>query len=119
MMWRLIDPQHPMYDARHWRRSSATRSSASTRRCDDFVGEVMTRVPPGTPILIVSDQRVPSSFRQSVNLKHCWCRTGSWRFRAGRRAKKAQDLFGGGTFWENVDWNHTGRLRDGPRSDFT
>ena len=21
--------------------------------------------------------------------------------------KKLQDLFGGGTFWENVDWTHT------------
>ena len=45
MMWRLIDPQHPMYD-----KALAAKFGDSIervyRRCDDFVGEVMSRVEP-------------------------------------------------------------------------
>ena len=54
MMWRLIDPTHPMYD-----KALAAKFGDSIervyRRCDEFVGEVMSRVDAGTPILIVSD----------------------------------------------------------------
>ena len=66
MMWRLIDPTHPMYD-----KALAAKFGDSIervyRKCDEFVGEVMTRVDPDTPILIVSDHGF-HSFRQSVNL---------------------------------------------------
>ena len=66
MMWRLIDPTHPMYD-----KALAAKFGDSIervyRKCDDFVGEVMSRVGPDTPILIVSDHGF-HSFRQSVNL---------------------------------------------------
>jgi predicted AlkP superfamily phosphohydrolase/phosphomutase len=106
MMWRLIDPQHPMYD-----KTLAARFGDSIervyRRCDDFVGEVMARVPPGTPILIVSDHGF-HSFRQSVNL-NTWLVQNGFMALQGQAPgeKKLQDLFGGGTFWENVDWTHT------------
>src|SRR5262249_30652278 len=106
MMWRLIDPQHPMYD----KTLAAQFGDAIERvyrRCDDFVGEGMTRVPQGTPILIVSDHGF-HSFRQSVNLNTWLVQT---RFMAlqgqAPGEKKLQDLFGGGTFWENVDWTRT------------
>ncbi len=106
MMWRLIDPTHPMYD-----KALAAKYGDSIdrvyRRCDDFVGEVMSRLDATTPILIVSDHGF-HSFRQSVNLN-------TWLVQEGFMAiqgqppgeKKLQDLFGGGTFWENVDWTHT------------
>ncbi len=106
MMWRLIDPAHPMYD-----KALAAKFGDSIervyRKCDDFTGEVMSRVDPGTPILIVSDHGF-HSFRQSVNLN-------TWLVQEGFMAiqgqppgdKKLQDLFGGGTFWENVDWTRT------------
>jgi len=106
MMWRLIDPQHPMYD----KALAAQFGDAIERvyrRCDDFVGEVMARVPEGTPILIVSDHGF-HSFRQSVNL-NTWLVQAGFMAIQGQAAgeKKLQDLFGGGTFWENVDWAHT------------
>ena len=45
MMWRLIDPAHPMYDT-----ALAAKFGDSIervyRKCDDFVGEVMARVDP-------------------------------------------------------------------------
>lgn len=107
MMWRLIDPQHPMYD-----KALAVKFGDSIervyRRCDDFVGEVMSRVPQGTPIVIVSDHGF-HSFRQSVNL-NTWLVEHGFMTLQGQAPgeKKLDDLFGGsGTFWENVDWSHT------------
>jgi len=106
MMWRLIDPQHPMYD-----KNLATRFGDSIervyRRCDDFVGEVMAKVDQSTPIVIVSDHGF-HSFRQSVNLNTWLVQEGFMAIQGQTPGeKKLQDLFGGGTFWENVDWSRT------------
>ena len=106
MMWRLLDPQHPMYD-----KALAAKFGDSIervyRKCDQFVGEVMARVEPDTPILIVSDHGF-HSFRQSVNL-NTWLVQNGFMALQGQAPgeKKLQDLFGGGTFWENVDWSRT------------
>ena len=106
MMWRLIDPQHPMYD-----KQLAARFGDSIervyRRCDEFVGEVMSRIDPSTPIVIVSDHGF-HSFRQSVNLNTWLVQEGFMAIQGQQPGeKKLQDLFGGGTFWENVDWSRT------------
>ena len=57
MMWRLIDPKHPLYDA-----NLAAQYGDSIervyRRADEFVGEVVKRVGPGVPVMIVSDQGI-------------------------------------------------------------
>ena len=106
MMWRLIDPSHPMYD-----KALAARFGDSIRhvyeKCDQFVGEVMSRVDATTPILIVSDHGF-HSFRYSVNL-NTWLVENGYMALQGQAPgeKKLQDLFGGGTFWENVDWSRT------------
>src|SRR5581483_8949610 len=77
------------------------------RRCDDFVGEVMARVPADTPIVIVSDHGF-HSFRQSVNLNTWLVQNGFMAIQGQAPGEKTlQDLFGGGTFWENVDWSRT------------
>jgi predicted AlkP superfamily phosphohydrolase/phosphomutase len=106
MMWRLIDPGHPMYDA-----TLAARFGDSIervyRRCDQFVGEVLERLEPGTPVLIVSDHGF-HSFRQSVNLNTWLVEQGYMTLRGQAPGeKKLDDLFGGGQFWENVDWSRT------------
>ena len=106
MMWRLIDRSHPMYD-----KTLAARFGDSIervyRRCDEFVGEVVSRVDPGTPILIVSDHGF-HSFRQSVNVNTWLVQEGFMAIQGQQPGeKKLQDLFGGGTFWENVDWSRT------------
>ncbi len=106
MMWRLIDPEHPMYD-----KALAAKFGDSIervyRRCDDFVGEVMARVPADTPIVIVSDHGF-HSFRQSVNLNTWLVQNGFMAIQGQPPGEKTlQDLFGGGTFWENVDWSRT------------
>jgi len=107
MMWRLIDPAHPMYD-----KALAAKFGDSIervyRRCDEFVGEVMSRVDATTPILIVSDHGF-HSFRESVNLNTWLVQEGFMTLQGQAPGeKKLRDLFGGGgQFWENVDWSRT------------
>jgi predicted AlkP superfamily phosphohydrolase/phosphomutase len=107
MMWRLMDPSHPMYD-----KALAAKYGDSIervyRKCDDFVGEVVSRVGPTVPILIVSDHGF-HSFRYSVNLNTWLVQEGFMAIQGQQPGeKKLQDLFGGsGTFWENVDWSRT------------
>jgi predicted AlkP superfamily phosphohydrolase/phosphomutase len=107
MMWRLLDPAHPMYD-----KALAAKYGDSIervyRRCDEFVGEVMSRVDETTPILIVSDHGF-HSFRQAVNLNTWLVQEGFMTLQGQTPGqKRLSDLFGGsGQFWENVDWAHT------------
>jgi predicted AlkP superfamily phosphohydrolase/phosphomutase len=106
MMWRLIDPTHPMYD----KALAAKYGDAIERvyrKCDEFVGEVLARLNGQTPVLIVSDHGF-HAFRQSVNL-NTWLVQQGFMTLEGQAPgdKKLRDLFGGGTFWENVDWSRT------------
>jgi predicted AlkP superfamily phosphohydrolase/phosphomutase len=108
MMWRLIDPQHPMYDA-----ALAAKFGDSIlrvyRRADQFVGEVLERIEPETTVLIVSDHGF-HSWRKAVNLNTWLVQQGYMGIQtqaAQPGEKKLDDLFGGGEFWENVDWSRT------------
>ena len=106
MMWRLIDPKHPMYDAALAAKFGGAIESVY-RRADTFVGEVMDRVDPGTPIMVVSDHGF-HSWRKAVNLNTWLVQNGYMTLQGQAPAdKKLNDLFGGGTFWENVDWSRT------------
>jgi predicted AlkP superfamily phosphohydrolase/phosphomutase len=106
MMWRLIDPAHPMYDAAL---ASTFGDSIERvyRKADDFVGEVVRRVGPDVPVMIVSDHGF-HTWRKAVNLD-TWLVQNGYMALTGQQQgdKKLADLFGGGTFWENVDWSHT------------
>jgi predicted AlkP superfamily phosphohydrolase/phosphomutase len=105
MMWRLIDPKHPLYDA-----ALAEKFGDSIervyRRADDFVGEVVKRVGRDMPVMIVSDHGF-HSWRKAVNLDTWLVQNGYMVMKGQSADKKLADLFGGGTFWENVDWSRT------------
>jgi len=109
MMWRLIDPKHPMYDA-----TLAAKFGDAIlrvyRRADQFVGEVLERVDPRTTVLIVSDHGF-HTWRKAVNLNTWLVQEGYMTLKTQGGAqpgeKKLDDLFGGGEFWENVDWSRT------------
>jgi predicted AlkP superfamily phosphohydrolase/phosphomutase len=107
MMWRLIDPTHPMYDATLAAKFGGSIASIY-RRADQFVGEVLDHLEPGTPLLVVSDHGF-HSFRQSVNLNTWLVEQGFMTLRGQPPGeKKLDDLFmGNGQFWENVDWSKT------------
>jgi predicted AlkP superfamily phosphohydrolase/phosphomutase len=106
MMWRLMDPKHPMYDAALAAKHGGA-IEAIYRRADQFVAEVLEHLEPGTDLMIVSDHGF-HSWRKAVNLN-------TWLVQQGYMAihgqtpgeKKLDDLFGGGEFWENVDWSKT------------
>jgi predicted AlkP superfamily phosphohydrolase/phosphomutase len=108
MMFRLIDPKHPMYDA-----DLAARYGDSIekiyRRADDLVGHLMAKLPPETVLMVVSDHGF-HSFRRGVNLNTWLTQNGYMRFEGQESGKLTlEDLFGHGKgkFWDGVDWTHT------------
>ena len=106
MMWRLIDPKHPMYDAALAEKYGDSIASIY-RRSDQFVGEVMERVGPNVPILIVSDHGF-QSFRKAVNVNTWLVQEGFMTLKGQESGeKRLDDLFVAGTFWEHVDWSRT------------
>ena len=116
MMWRLIDPKHPMYDAALAAKFGGAIESVY-RRADDFIGEVMERVDPGTPILVVSDHGF-HSWRKAVNLNTWLVQNGYMTLQGQRPAdKKLDDLFGGGHVLGERRLDADPRLRHGHRPD--
>ncbi len=106
MMWRLIDPDHPMYNA-ELARLHGDAILHVYQRADRFVGDLLGRLPPDTTVLVVSDHGF-HSFRWAVNLNTWLVRQGYMTLHGQQPDdKKLDDLFGGGTFWENVDWSRT------------
>ena len=106
MMWRLIDPSHPMYDAGL---ASTFGSSIERvyRRSDQFMGELLDQLGPDVPVLVVSDHGF-HSWRKAVNLNTWLVQEGYMALRRPESTDKTlDDLFGGGEFWEHVDWSRT------------
>jgi predicted AlkP superfamily phosphohydrolase/phosphomutase len=106
MMFRLIDPKHPLYDA-----ALAGKYGDSIekiyRRADDLVGRIRAKLPPDTVLMVVSDHGF-HSFRRSVNLNTWLVQNGYLVFSGpGGGPKGLANLFGHGRFWEGVDWTKT------------
>jgi predicted AlkP superfamily phosphohydrolase/phosphomutase len=105
MMWRLIDPKHPMYDS-----ALAGKYGDSIekvyRRADDLVGRLRQRVPKDALFLVMSDHGF-HSFRREVNLNTWLVENGYMVVKGASRQKSLADLFGRGRFFEGVDWSRT------------
>ncbi len=105
MMFRLIDPKHPMYDA-----DLAAKYGDSIekiyRRADDLVGKLRAKLPPGVTFMVMSDHGF-HSFRRGVNLNTWLVKNGYMKFEGQSQMKGLEDLFGRGKFWEGVDWSQT------------
>jgi predicted AlkP superfamily phosphohydrolase/phosphomutase len=105
MMWRLIDPRHPMYDA-----DLAAKYGDSIekvyRRADDFVGRVRQKVPRDALFMVMSDHGF-HSFRREVNLNTWLVENGYMVVHGQSQEKTLHDLFGRGKFFEGVDWSKT------------
>ena len=107
MMWRYRDTSSPLYDA-----AMAAKYGDSIlriyRRADNFIAEVREHLDPDTEIMIVSDHGF-HSWNKAVNV-NTWLVQQGYMVLKGQsesRDRKLDDLFGGGTFWENVDWSKT------------
>ncbi|TAK15108.1 MAG: hypothetical protein EPO35_08365 [Acidobacteria bacterium] len=107
MMWRYRDTTSPLYNA-----ADAAKYGDSIlriyRRADNFIAEVLEHLEPDTEIMIVSDHGF-HSWNKAVNV-NTWLVQQGYMVLKGQgesRDRKLDDLFGGGTFWENVDWSKT------------
>lgn len=107
MMWRYRDTSSPLYNA-----ADAAKYGDSImrvyKRADAFVGQVVDRLEPGTQVMIVSDHGF-HGWNKAVNV-NTWLVEQGYMVLKGQgesRDRKLDDLFGGGTFWENVDWSKT------------
>jgi predicted AlkP superfamily phosphohydrolase/phosphomutase len=107
MMWRFIDRTHPMYNE-----ADAAQYGDSIervyRRVDQFVGEVLEKLEPGTQVMVLSDHGF-HSFRQAVNVNTWLAQNGFLAIHGQRSESKTLDnlFLGSGQFWENVDWSRT------------
>ena len=108
MFWRLIDPQHPMYNRRLAERYGGA-IDRTYMRCDSLVGLFLARARNNNAtVLVVSDHGF-SSFRKAVNINTWLVRNGYMTLSRldPVRDRNLEDLFGRGTFWPNVDWSKT------------
>jgi predicted AlkP superfamily phosphohydrolase/phosphomutase len=108
MFYRLLDPQHPMYDPA----LAAKYGDAILNvyeHMDRIVGEAMARLRPGDTLLVVSDHGF-HTWRRGFN-------TNTWLVANGylvmknqgtrEPAKRLDDLYDRGSFFPNVDWSRT------------
>jgi predicted AlkP superfamily phosphohydrolase/phosphomutase len=107
MMWRFLDPSHPMFDAALAQKYGDAIERVY-RRADQLVGEVVSRVEPGTLVIVMSDHGF-HSFRKAVNLNTWLVQEGYLALSGARSGDKTLDnlFLGSGEFWENVDWTRT------------
>jgi predicted AlkP superfamily phosphohydrolase/phosphomutase len=106
MMFRLIDPKHPMHDAGLAARYGDAIEKVY-RRSDDLVGRLLAKIPKDAVFMVMSDHGF-HSFRRSVNLNTWLVQNGYMVFEGQESGKKTlADLFGKGKFWEGVDWSKT------------
>ncbi len=117
MMWRFIDPRHPMYDPA----LAATWGDAierTYRKCDDLVGRMRAKLPPDAVVFVMSDHGF-HSFRRCVNLNSWLAENGYLVFsgqpsggtKTPRRPLRPGPLLGGSGLEPDP------RLRPRPRAD--
>ncbi|HYK50585.1 MAG TPA: alkaline phosphatase family protein, partial [Terriglobales bacterium] len=98
MLWRLIDPQHPEYDAS----LAAEYGSALPefyQQIDQVLGEVLQRMDDHTTILVLSDHGF-APYNRSFNLN-------TWLLNHGYIALKNEPSPDPSQAFANVDWSRT------------
>ncbi len=98
MFWRLIDPQHPEYDAE----LAAQYGSALPefyQQIDQVLGEVLQRMDDRTTLLVLSDHGF-APYDRSFNLN-------TWLLNHGYITLKSEPNPDQDQAFANVDWSHT------------
>ena len=83
MMWRLIDPKHPMYDA-DLAAKYGDAIEKVYRRADDLVGRLRAKVSKDAVFIVMSDHGF-HSFRRGVNLNTWLVQNGYMAFEGEQR----------------------------------
>jgi predicted AlkP superfamily phosphohydrolase/phosphomutase len=107
MFWRLLDPEHPAYDA-DLAAEFGDAVKDSYVYMDAVVGDVMGRLGPEDRLVVVSDHGF-QTWHKSVNYNTWLVRNGFMTLKRDEDdpEKTLEDLFGQGEFWPNVDWKRT------------
>src|SRR6185503_18967216 len=102
MMWRLFDPQHPMYDPA-LAAKYGNSILESYQAMDNIVGETMKRIPAGTHLMVVSDHGF-KPFRWSMNY-NTWLVKNGYMVLNGQTAdpQSLENLFEQGDFFVNLE----------------
>lgn len=105
VLWRLIDPQHPLYNKEKAEKYGKAIFDAYVKM-DQIVGEAMALLPPDTVFIVCSDHGF-TSFRRGVNYNTWLVKNGFMTLQGQNEVKTLDDLFGQGDFFTNVDWSKT------------
>jgi len=107
MFWRLVDKEHPMYDA-DLEKDFGEAILHVYQRMDRFVGEVRGKYVDRDTLFVVCSDHGFSSFRKGVNLNTWLVKNGYMKLKGQDDPRyNLRDLFGGGDFFTNVDWSGT------------
>ncbi|MCI4398210.1 MAG: alkaline phosphatase family protein [Acidobacteria bacterium] len=106
VLWRYMDPKHPMYDA-----AKAPQYQEEMRkayeRMDKIVGEAMEKMPKDATLIVLSDHGF-ASFRRAVNYNRWLVDNGYMTLKADTGVMTLQDLFDDNRLlFKNVDWSKT------------
>jgi len=110
MFWRLLDRQHPRYDAA----LAKTYGDAILKvyqEADAIVGRVRSHLGKDDVLIVLSDHGF-ESFAKAVNINTYLAHKGFLTLKdtgdtGDVRDRRLEDLFGKGEFWPNVDWSKT------------
>ncbi len=108
MFFRLMDSQSPRYDPKEAQKYGDAILRAY-EQMDQIVGEVERAMEPGATLLIVSDHGF-HGFWWGFNTNTWLVKNGFMTLRnpgIQRKSNSLNDLFGGGSFFPNVDWSRT------------
>ncbi len=106
VLWRYLDPQHPMYDA-----AKAPKYEKALRdayiRMDTIVGEAAASLPKDATLIVLSDHGF-TSFRRAVNTNRWLIDHGYLALKADTGTLTLQDLFDDNRLlFKNVEWSKT------------
>ncbi len=106
ILWRLLDREHPIYDAELAKRYGGAIEE-SYRRMDDLVGRARQLMSPEDVLLVVSDHGF-TSMRRGINYNAWLYQNGLLALRQPAQGLKSlEDLFDRNEFFEHVDWSRT------------
>lgn len=106
ILWRYMDPGHPLYDAQKAPIYQEAMRQAYIRM-DKIVGEARAALPPGASLVVLSDHGF-TSFRRAVNYNRWLVDHGYLVLSADTGVMTLQDLFDDNRLlFKNVDWSKT------------
>ena len=106
VLWRLIDPTHPAYDAKlaaEW----GDGLLKSYQLMDEIAGEAIRAAEKHNALLMIVSDHGFASYRRNVHYNTWLVLNGYLTLKSGVQVKdrNLEMLFDQGQFWENVDWS--------------